>query len=720
MNSGRFVDNPFNSFDHLMKSERSGHKYIKREGSKGNYKYYYQQPTAGKGKVKVNGVEYSIESQVPLEQSPKFAKVSDSIFKLIDDKGHASYLMHMKDSGKWSHYKNLKQQSADVEGVDADGEAKPEKPVDTSEIAGTPRNEEKKEFNKEIYREEYVNDRTSAVPQIGEDVKRSARHKAYEWKSLSQAEIDGEASELINRKMLSKLEGHNLIDAVKESNVEDIVAYATVMNKFPPEPKYPKSYVGLKPDDVAIVKIKSQFGRDQDYVVRGQEAADKLAARQVGSSIVSTTTLGELQKKSREFYYESYKIVKNEIEKSIATGEPFSSVIPRVSTIVRLKINSAASYNYDLYKQFNSYLKSVMTVHTYYSNSAASDLVKFKKGTAGMDVGARVEVARKIAEGMGVDKALGKTKAKTQGKRFNPADLYAEKVERSGPELKEKSRDEIASKLTESMGMRAVQWGKSVTDREREYHLQKVAEAFADLADATGLPEGMMSFNGRLGVAIGARGTGKALAHYEPDLQVINLTREGGVGSLAHEWGHFFDNILHELHGTRGNFRQEPFLSSGANTNRTFNPDTREFSVSHNSAVAEAMHEFNDSEAMSEFRQQVDNEVKEVGAKGEYWRSEHEMFARCFEVYVDLKLRNSGRKNTYLSGISGALQTHKEGSKLWPSSEQIKKMEPHFDRIFSEFKKSPYLKKSMEVFKNDDLKKSIHELIEEIQKAVEK
>lgn len=48
----------------------------------------------------------------------------------------------------------------------------------------------------------------------------------------------------------------------------------------------------------------------------------------------------------------------------------------------------------------------------------------------------------------------------------------------------------------------------------------------------------------KLAIAFGARGKGRALAHYEPARVVINLTKMKGAGSLAHEWGHAFDDFL--------------------------------------------------------------------------------------------------------------------------------------------------------------------------------
>lgn len=59
-----------------------------------------------------------------------------------------------------------------------------------------------------------------------------------------------------------------------------------------------------------------------------------------------------------------------------------------------------------------------------------------------------------------------------------------------------------------------------------------------------GVPSKALSLNGTLGLALGARGKGKAAAHFEPSNLVINLTKTQGAGSLAHEWFHALDNYF--------------------------------------------------------------------------------------------------------------------------------------------------------------------------------
>ncbi|MED0677637.1 LPD1 domain-containing protein [Aneurinibacillus thermoaerophilus] len=96
-------------------------------------------------------------------------------------------------------------------------------------------------------------------------------------------------------------------------------------------------------------------------------------------------------------------------------------------------------------------------------------------------------------------------------------------------------------------GLRGAQFGKWVEDNSGGFHLKNTAEALADLADILAIQDEQISCGKVLGIAFGARGKGKAAAHYEPTLKVINLTKEGGMGALAHEMAHFLDNCLYEF-----------------------------------------------------------------------------------------------------------------------------------------------------------------------------
>ena len=121
---------------------------------------------------------------------------------------------------------------------------------------------------------------------------------------------------------------------------------------------------------------------------------------------------------------------------------------------------------------------------------------------------------------------------------------------KGGRNVKAKSTQE----LKDLFNLRDVQSGNWVLKdpESAKFHVDRMAESFADLCDVTGIPDNLVSLNGRLAIAIGARGVGgenAAKAHYEPIERVINITKMKGGGSLAHEWFHAFDNMIMEAMG---------------------------------------------------------------------------------------------------------------------------------------------------------------------------
>ena len=128
---------------------------------------------------------------------------------------------------------------------------------------------------------------------------------------------------------------------------------------------------------------------------------------------------------------------------------------------------------------------------------------------------------------------------------FLVAQNYSRK---GGRDISAKSTEE----LKKAFNLRDIQSGNWVLNdpESAKWHVDRCAEGFADLCDVTGIPDNLISLNGRLALAIGARGNGgSALAHYESVERVINITKMKGGGSLAHEWFHAFDNMIMEAMG---------------------------------------------------------------------------------------------------------------------------------------------------------------------------
>lgn len=101
--------------------------------------------------------------------------------------------------------------------------------------------------------------------------------------------------------------------------------------------------------------------------------------------------------------------------------------------------------------------------------------------------------------------------------------------------------------FNDTFGFRGVQFGNYVEGPRRQADLNNAYDALLDLAYALDIAPNALSLDGTLGLAFGARGRGgvdPANAHYEPGHVVINLTKNNGAGSLAHEWFHAFDNFI--------------------------------------------------------------------------------------------------------------------------------------------------------------------------------
>jgi hypothetical protein len=106
------------------------------------------------------------------------------------------------------------------------------------------------------------------------------------------------------------------------------------------------------------------------------------------------------------------------------------------------------------------------------------------------------------------------------------------------------STDTVSNPITSVFGFKSIQFGNYVKDREAKENIRHFLGAITDLAEALDVDLKQINQIGELSIAFGARGKGKASAHYEPGYKIINLTKGKGDGSLAHEWAHYLDNIL--------------------------------------------------------------------------------------------------------------------------------------------------------------------------------
>ena len=148
----------------------------------------------------------------------------------------------------------------------------------------------------------------------------------------------------------------------------------------------------------------------------------------------------------------------------------------------------------------------------------------------------------------------GKKNEKGRKTRFVPKQL--EDIRRSGGEDIRNGRNIVGEDYLSRFHFYGGEFGNWMNENDRQASLNMGYEAFHDLAKALNIPDAKIAMDESLAIAFGARGSGNAMAHYEPLRQVINLTKMNGAGSLAHEYGHALDDILSKKAGNKTSFTQ--------------------------------------------------------------------------------------------------------------------------------------------------------------------
>ncbi len=146
--------------------------------------------------------------------------------------------------------------------------------------------------------------------------------------------------------------------------------------------------------------------------------------------------------------------------------------------------------------------------------------------------------------------AIKTTSQKKKGKtRFVPAQLAH--IKRIGDDVR-RGRSMTGQDFLSAFEFKGGEFGNWMSEKDRQASLNLGYEALYDLAKALQIGFKDVSLRHSLSIAFGARGSGSAMAHYEPLREVINLTKMKGAGSLAHEWAHALDDIIGKRLGLGG------------------------------------------------------------------------------------------------------------------------------------------------------------------------
>ncbi|HBC0108531.1 TPA: hypothetical protein JE282_005291, partial [Escherichia coli] len=258
--------------------------------------------------------------------------------------------------------------------------------------------------------------------------------------------------------------------------------------------------------------------------------------------------------------------------------------------------------------------------------------------------------------------------------------------DRTGPERRK--GDVSPEQFSDAFGFRGVQFGNYVEGPRRQADLNRAYDSLHDLAEVLNVPTKALSLNGRLGLAFGARGKGKAAAHYEPGEVAINLTKGNGPGALAHEWFHSLDNYFgrYDVSNDGKITSGGDFMTEAQRVRRIFK-DGRYVDAEY--PVRQEVYD-----AFKGVIQAIKNSdmprrsalLDEVRSKP-YWSTDVEMAARAFERYVQDKARMAGVENDYLVNIRKAPEHNTDNTWAYPTNAELDGgIREAFDHLFSTLK----------------------------------
>lgn len=283
-------------------------------------------------------------------------------------------------------------------------------------------------------------------------------------------------------------------------------------------------------------------------------------------------------------------------------------------------------------------------------------------------------------------------------------------IKRTGGLLIEQADEKT---VIEKLHFKSLTLGNYVRDNEAQEHIRHFVAAIVDLCEVLNIN---LSINENLAIAFGAFGRGgKAMATYYPTRQLINLTKRSGDGSVAHEWGHFFDHFLNGFSLTKPALRTEQILDvtmNGFGRRRKylthprssmgrdyFTSEMEDILKTHipDSPMLKSMAGvvamlrfgyFHIDGTMASYHQGEAKDKKPTDSnlyfysklQGSYWNNIAEMFARSFECYVFDKLNEQGRVNNYL--VSGSMF----GFPVYPQGKERECINKCFDHLIASMK----------------------------------
>ena len=185
--------------------------------------------------------------------------------------------------------------------------------------------------------------------------------------------------------------------------------------------------------------------------------------------------------------------------------------------------------------------------------------------------------------------------------------------------------------LLEKYKLKGFEFGRYVNNEDRYDFLLATKDSLKDLARL--LKTDNLGIEYKIGIAFGARGQGgRAAAHYEPLLNMINLTKGKGAQCMAHEYGHALDYNIGTYIDQNGKYRA---LSAGRSMAKFPEDNTR---GTCRLLMRKLIREI-----------KVTDSYKRLKKASDYWHYNTEVFARYFEQWCCYTLREAKVSNGFLT-----------------------------------------------------------------------
>lgn len=221
--------------------------------------------------------------------------------------------------------------------------------------------------------------------------------------------------------------------------------------------------------------------------------------------------------------------------------------------------------------------------------------------------------------------------------------------------------------ILEEFHLKGFEFGNWLTQQERHTDVVSTITSLNQLAAIFGSKN--LGIDGNVGVAFGARGSRGAKAHYEPYLNMINLTRYKGAGSLSHEYGHALDFNFGSFVDQHGTYAA---LSGGRATTSPL-PDNV------GTELRALVNQICDSIRNTERYRSMKNPTSVYCKMTGYFYRRTEIFARFFEQYVCYILKQQSISNRLLTK-SWQYYTHPDNLEYMTEADFLK-LKPTGDKL---------------------------------------